>query len=135
MWLGVDKSKSVSTPGVVQRDLKDWETEALGPDEHSMFRAIVGKVQWIVRGQPDVLYATKDTEDVLALGHRAAHCVVLGFTRAERDHCLRLASRRDQDAIQPRHVPRGTVPRFSTACPIAVAHGSEHHRTAGRLEM
>ena len=59
-WLGVDKSKSVSTPGVVQRDLKDWETEALGPDEHSMFRAIVGKVQWIVRVRPDVLYATKE---------------------------------------------------------------------------
>ena len=55
-WLGVDKSKYVATPGVVHRDLKEWGTVPLGAEEHSMFRAIVGKVQWIVRVRPDVLY-------------------------------------------------------------------------------
>ena len=58
--VGLEGSKAVTTPGVPMRDLKDWEMAPLDAQQHTLFRAVVGKIQWIVRVRPDVLYATKE---------------------------------------------------------------------------
>ena len=60
--IGVCHAKTLPTPGIRQRSLKEADEKLVDETGQKVFRAIVGKAQWILRARPDVLYAVKEQQ-------------------------------------------------------------------------
>ena len=65
-WFGLSKSKGSNTPGTntVKRPLDG--VDLLNPDEHRIYRAVVGRLQWICPLRPDLNYPVKELARALS---------------------------------------------------------------------
>eukprot|EP00971_Amphidinium_carterae_P320294 6366848-Amphidinium_carterae.1 len=57
---GLQKSNSVSAPGVKSPALPDSGDEPLHFSDHKKFRIAVGKLQWMAAVRPDIQFAVKE---------------------------------------------------------------------------
>ena len=53
-------AKTPTTPGIGPKQPTEAEEKFVDETRQRVFRAIVGKAQWIFRARPDVLYAVKE---------------------------------------------------------------------------
>ena len=58
--MGVTHAKTPTTPGIRTRHPTEADEKPVDAARQRVFRAVVGKAQWILRARPDVLYAVKD---------------------------------------------------------------------------
>ena len=75
----LQNAKAVMTPLTERKslDLHD-ETTACDQVQHSLFRDVVGKLQYIVGGRPDLMFATK------CLSYKLASPTLADLTRAKK---------------------------------------------------
>ena len=72
-------AKEVMTPLTEQKSLNlHDETTACDQNQHSLFRAVVGKLQYITGVRPDLMFATK------CLSHKLASPTLADLTRAKK---------------------------------------------------
>ena len=58
--MGVTHAKTPTTPGIRPRQPTEAEEKTVDQTRQRVFRAFVGKEQWILRAQPDLLCAVKE---------------------------------------------------------------------------
>ena len=58
--MGVTHANTPTTPGIRPRQPTEAEEKPVDETRQRVFRAIVGKAQWILRARPDVLYAVEE---------------------------------------------------------------------------
>jgi hypothetical protein len=63
--VGLDKCKTVETPGDVTAD-KNADETLLGPEDHAAYRRVIGKVMWGSLVRPDLTYIVKELARKLA---------------------------------------------------------------------
>ena len=75
----LQNAKAVMTPLTEQKSLNlHDETTAFDQVQHSLFRAVVGKLQYITRVRPDLMFATK------CLSYKLASTTLADLTRAKK---------------------------------------------------
>ena len=94
---GVTHAKTPTTPGIRPRQPTEAEEKTVDETRQRVFRAIVGKAQWILRARLDVLYAVKDLSRRLQ-GPREVDCVaakrMVKYLCGTRDTVLQLMPRK-----------------------------------------
>ena len=56
---GINPNRSATTPGTKPKDVVE-EADLLSTEDHSMYRRIVGRLQWITPLRPDIAFSTKE---------------------------------------------------------------------------
>ena len=107
--MGVLQAKTPATPGIRTRHPTEVHEQSVDATRVGVYRAIVGKAQWILRARLDVLYAVKElrrrlqgpreVDDVAAKRMVKYLCGTRGVALALRPHKgpLRLDSTSDSD--------------------------------------
>ena len=95
--MGLTHAKTPTTPGIRPRQPTEAEEKPVDETRQRVFRAIVGKAQWLLRARPDVLYAVKDLNRILQglreVGYVAAKRMVK-YLHDTRDTVLQLMPRK-----------------------------------------